>query len=389
MAGILNELPFDQKEYASRVEKVRQGMEKRGLDLLLVTVPENCYYLTGFQSGHHNTFLVLALPLKGEAAWLVRNTELSNLRALGPASWVKQNHGFHDSDDPIAVLAGVIRELGHESSNIGIEHAGYFFSISYYLNLLKMLPEARFNDSSDIVEWVRRIKSPAELSYMRQAGEVTAKAVQAGIDALHEGMTDRELASIIQATATREGSEIMSMGPFVTTGKRTFLAHSSWVGATINKGDIVNTEMASVVARYNTPIFRVSVIGEPSDELKRFHDASRTGLEAGLKNIRPGITSGEADRVIREAVEKTGYGEYFVVRAGYGIGLAFSPAWDESRVMIVRPGDSTVLEAGMCFHMVPALYKEGLGAVCCSLPVEITDDGPKPLTSIEPKLFVR
>ena len=389
MTGTLIELPFEQKEYASRVERVRQGMERRGLDLLLVTVPENSYYLTGFQTGAHMSFLVLALPLKGEAAWIVRKTELSNVRNLPPESWVKQHHGVDDSDDPIEVLAGIVKELGYESSKIGIEQEGYFLTISYYLQLLKALPKAQLMDGSNTVEEVRRVKSPAELSYLRQAGEITAKAVRAGIDALHEGMTDRELASIILATATKEGGETMSMGPFITTGKRTYLAHSSWIGATINRGDIVNTEMASVVARYNTPIFRVSVIGEPSDELKRFHDASHTGLEAALKHIKPGITAGEADRVIRDAVEKTGYGEYFVVRAAYGLGIAFSPGWDESSVMMCKPGDPRVIEAGMCFHLVPALYKEGLGAVCCSMPVEITDDGPKPLTSIEPKLFVR
>jgi len=144
-----------------------------------------------------------------------------------------------------------------------------------------------------------------------------------------------------------------------------------------------------VVARYNTPAFRVSVIGQPSDELKRFHDASYAGLEAGLANIKPGVTSGEADRVVRAAVEKKGFGEYFVVRAAYSIGLGFSPGWGEDHVMSIRPGDHRVIEPGMCFHLVPALYKEGLGAVCCSMPIEITKSGCRPLTSIEPKLFVK
>jgi Xaa-Pro aminopeptidase len=101
------------------------------------------------------------------------------------------------------------------------------------------------------------------------------------------------------------------------------------------------------------------------------------------------MTSDQGDRVVREAIKKKGLGEYFVVRAAYSIGLAFTAAWGEFHIMSIRPKDPRTLEPGMCFHLVPALYKEGFGAVCCSMPIEITGDGCRSLTSIEPKLFVR
>ena len=382
--------PFKPEEYSNRVERVREEMERRGLDLLLVSVPDNIYYLTGFQTGWlMQTFLVLVLPLKGEAVWVLRNTELSNARYLAKVSWVKESYGVDDSDDPIELLASVLRQLGYQESHIGIEQNGHYFNIFSYFKLQKVLSRIKLGDGSNIIEDLRRIKSEAELMYMRQAGEITAKALRAGIDAIHEGMTDSELASILLATATREGSAPMSCGPFVTTGKRSFLAHSSWVGIPINQGDVVNTEMAAVAGRYNTPVFRVSVIGEPSDELKRFHDASYAGLKAGLANIGPGMTSDQGDRVVREAIKRTGLGEYFVVRAAYSIGIAFTAAWGEFHIASIRPRDSRILENGMCFHLVPALYKDGFGAVCCSMPIEITADGCRPLTSIEPQLFVR
>ena len=43
----------------------------------------------------------------------------------------------------------------------------------------------------------------------------------------------------------------------------------------------------------------------------------------------------------------------------------------------------------MTFHLVPALYKAGFGAVCCSLPVVVTETGLQPLLDLEAKLFVR
>lgn len=180
----------------------------------------------------------------------------------------------------------------------------------------------------------------------------------------------------------------MSAGPYVTVGERTFMAHSSWVGQAIRRGDIVNTEMAARVNGYNAPCFRVAVIGHASPSLQRFHAASEQGLHAGLEGIRSGMTSAAADRVVRNAIEATGLGEYFVVRAAYGIGLGFAPAWSEDHVMSIRPGDQRVLAAGMCFHLVPALYKAGFGAVCCSMPVMVTERGLEPLLDHEPRLYV-
>ena len=389
MAEPLIKLPFDEQEYSSRVKRTRQEMDSQGIDLLLVSVPENYYYLTGLQSGAHDTLLILALPLTGEAVWIVRKTELSNVNSYAKVSWVKRGYGVEDSDDPVAVIASVLRELGYEKSTIGIEEESMVFNVSTYLKLQKELPNARIAEGLEVVESLRKVKSDAELQYMRRAGSVTSKALQAGIDSLHEGQMDNELASIVLSTAIKEGCEITCSGPFITTGQRTFLAHSSWAGVRINDGDVVNTEMASVVQRYNTPTFRVSVIGEPSDELRRIHDASYAGLQAGLDNFKPGMTSGDADKVVRDAIDKAGYGEYFVVRAAYGIGLGFSPGWDENHIMSIRPGDPRPLEEGMCFHLVPVLYKDGLGAVCCSSPLEITKEGCRPLSTIEPKLFVR
>ena len=100
------------------------------------------------------------------------------------------------------------------------------------------------------------------------------------------------------------------------------------------------------------------------------------------------MTSTEADAIVREPIVKAGYGEYFTVRAAYGIGVGFAPGWGENSVINIRPRDRRRLEPGMCFHVVPALYRQDLGAVCCSMPIHITTTGIERLTAIEPKLFV-
>lgn len=241
-----------------------------------------------------------------------------------------------------------------------------------------------------LVERLRSVKSPAELAYMRRAGAISAKAIRAAFDALRDGVTDSELAAVLIAAAIREGSGRMGMQPFVAAGPRTFRAHASWSGTPIRRGEVINVELASQVCHYHVPTFRVFSLGEPTAEIRRMHDASERGLRAGLEGIRPGMTSHDADRVVRDAIEAAGYGAHFPVRAAYGIGIALAPGWGETAdVMAIRPDDRRVLAPGMCFHLVPALYKEGVGCVCASMPIEVTDGGVSALAPIEAKLFVR
>jgi Xaa-Pro dipeptidase len=380
-------LPFRLEEYVERLSRTRESMIQRGLDLLVLTVPASVNYLTGFETGTASSNMVLLLPTEGDAVLVVRKTELSNAEALATQSWIKATRGVDDSEDYAEALASVISRFRSPNGQIGIEQNGIFFTIASFRELAERFPQVAWLGADDIVSTLRATKSQAELVYMRKAGQIAASAMEEGIGSIREGMVDRELAVNLFSAAVRRGSGPMPNGPLVTTGTRTFLAHSNWVGRTVERGDLVNTELAANVNHYNATVFRVSVVGQPSSEIERFHDASFQGLIAGLDRIGPGLTSHEADQIVRERITQLGYGEYFVVRAAYGLGLGFPPSWSDSSMQI-RPGDPRKLEEGMCFHLVPALYKRGLGAVCCSMSIEITAEGCRLLTPIEPKLFV-
>ena len=101
------------------------------------------------------------------------------------------------------------------------------------------------------------------------------------------------------------------------------------------------------------------------------------------------MTSGEADAVLRTPIERAGLGDLFVVRGAYSIGIGFAPSWGEGNTLAaIKSGSDDPLLPGMTFHLVPALYREGVGCVCCSMPVAITETGVAPLATIEPKLFI-
>ena len=73
-------------------------------------------------------------------------------------------------------------------------------------------------------------------------------------------------------------------------------------------------------------------------------------------------------------------------RVGYSIGLSYPPDWGE-RTVSLRPGDATVLEAGMCFHMQAGLWLEDFG-IAISESFLVTDKGGERLCDVARELIV-
>lgn len=381
-------LPFDEPEYETRRRNVLQSMEERGLDLLLVSAPANFFYLTGIYTGLISNYVfMLALFRDGKGIWIGRHTEMSNVRSKAHLTWASETISILDSSDAYESLAHHVTRLVPAGARVGVDYSSFCLSVAGFERLRRTAGSIDFVDASGLIEKHRAFKSPAELCYMRAAGRLSGQAIERALARFSPGQTDTELAATLIESAIRLGSEPMSMGPYVCAGLRTFQAHSSWVNAPIVEGDLINLEIAAVVARYNTPVFRIGVVGRHTDSIRRFADASLAGLEAGLSGIEPGMTSHQADALVRHAINKTGYGEYFTVRAAYGIGIGMQPTWGENSVASLKPNDTTLLQPSMCFHLVPALYKNDLGCVCCSMPIEITDGGVSCLTEIDPALI--
>ena len=105
--------------------------------------------------------------------------------------------------------------------------------------------------------------------------------------------------------------------------------------------------------------------------------------------IRPGVTSHEVDRAARAVMANAGLGRYFSHRTGYSIGIGLPPDWGEGRIMSINEHDPTVLEAGMCFHLIPDLKLVHQGGVVFSECVLVTETGHERLTEFPLEIFFK
>src|SRR5687768_4981434 len=153
-------LPFSLDEYRQRLDAVRAGMAQRGIDVALVSIPENIYYLTGYTTLGYYMYQVLMLPLDGEPLLLTYREERINVDRL---SWLERHVDYSVVDDPIEVTVDAVRSFGVAGRTLSVEESGYFFPIRTYRRLTAALDDVRWVDGSGLVEAARLVKSDAEL----------------------------------------------------------------------------------------------------------------------------------------------------------------------------------------------------------------------------------
>ena len=370
---------FPHEEFQSRMDAVRARMDERGLDVLLLTTPENIHYLSGYQTPGYYFFLGLIVPLKGDPVLVPPPHEESLVASY---SVVEDYRLFPDTEDPVAGVAGVLEGLGFARASIGVEYESWFLKIRDYMRLRMALPQATLHDGSGIVEMGRLIKSEREIGYMREAAVIAQAGVAAGLDAVAEGATERDLAAEVIRAQVMAGSEYSGLPPFVTSGEQhSMQVHSMWSDRKIGNGDVVFFEAPGVVNRYHVALTRAAFVGEPPELLVHGSEVNRDALRLAKERIRPGTPASEAFEAARQRIDDADVPYVQGRRIAYSIGTAFPPGWDEGHIFSINANEHRPFHEGMTFHVITTMRLPGLGAIGCSDTVLVTEDGCETLTS--------
>src|SRR2546426_1960663 len=206
-------LPFDAAEYARRQATLRARMDERDLDAVLLSGPENQYYLTGYETtGFHSFPQTLIVPRSSPPLLVTRRIEEGN----AGAAYMLASRGYRDDEGPAEVLALALRELGLAERTLGVEKGVPWLTVRLFEGLGRALPRARVVDVSGLVELMRAVKSPAEIAYMRQAAVAVAAVTAAGVGAGAVGVGDRETATALLPAGLVAGSAVGVKPPHTT-----------------------------------------------------------------------------------------------------------------------------------------------------------------------------
>ena len=199
-----DDMTFPHEEYVRRIEELRQRIQERHLDAVVISDPENIMYLTDYQTTGYSFFQALVVPLEKEPFMITRALEESNVIAR---TWVEVTRPYPDTGDAIQMLVDALREFGLANKRIGYERNSYFFPAYHQDVIHTSLKDGKLLDCFGIVEEGRVCKSRAEIEIMKRAAVATEAGMVAGIEACHAGATENEVGAAISAAMFRAGGE--------------------------------------------------------------------------------------------------------------------------------------------------------------------------------------
>lgn len=377
---------FELAEFHERLRKLKEAMFHRSIDVLVISDPSNMHYLTGYDgwSFYVHQGLVVALD-HPEPIWWGRGMDANGAKIT---SWLSHDNIRPYTDDyvqnpikhPMSFVADIIREHGWDRKRIAAEHDNYWFTGKCLSTLEKELPAAGgIIDGTGVANWVRIIKSPKEIEYMRKAALVSANVMQTAVDSIRAGKLERAAAAKIYHACVlgtdQAAGDHPAIFPIMPSNERTTCAHLGWdPERQYADGDLVLLELTGVHKRYHCPLSRTVFLGEPSAKLKNIAAAVLDGVDKVLEFIKPGVTAEEVEAEWRKVI--AAYGVVKPSRLGYSIGASYVPDWGE-RTISLRPGDKTVLKPGMTMHLMPGIWEDDMGFES-SEPFLVTENGCEP-----------
>lgn len=239
----------------------------------------------------------------------------------------------------------------------------------------------QWRPTADLVETLRERKDESEIARIREAADVATRALERTLPDLHVGMTELQVAGVLEKALRDAGSEGFPFPSIVAGGPRSALPHARSSGRALEQGDFLLMDFGAEVGGYCSDMTRTVVMGAASDEHRRVYDVVRVANERAAMGVRAGMTGRDADAIARQYIERAGYGELFGHSLGHGIGLEVHEA-----PRLARTAEGALPE-GAVVTIEPGVYRPGWGGVRIEDDVVLGADGPEILTQFPRELI--
>jgi Xaa-Pro aminopeptidase len=355
-------------EISERLARLRPRVAEAGADSLLVTALANVRYLTGF------TGSAALMLVTGEETLLVtdgryRTQAAEQLASAGLTGSVELViGGAQVQRDAIATAARRSGEsVGLEADNVTWGSQRRWAEVLVTMELVA---------TAGLVEGLRLVKDAGEVARIAAAAAIADAALAEVLDMLGQGRTETEVALALDTAMRRLGSEDRAFETIVASGPNAAKPHARPTDRPIGLGDPVVIDFGATYAGYRSDMTRTFCVGgAPAPELAQVFEVVAEAQAAGVAAVAPGVVTGAIDKVCRDRIGESGWGDAFEHGTGHGVGL------DIHEAPAVGQGSTAILTAGVVVTVEPGIYLAGLGGVRIEDTVVVTDQGCRPLTT--------
>jgi Xaa-Pro dipeptidase len=369
--------PITADERRARIARAQRLMTDGGIGAIVLEGGTSMAYFADVRWGLSERPFLLVIPAKGDPAYVAPGFEEQRAREV--IKFSNDVRVWQEDEDPLALVAGILKDRGASTARIGVEERVRFFIADA---LAKAAPASSIVLATPVTAGCRTIKSPAEIANMQYAMNITLAAFKAGLATLREGMTQGELAGNITSAYRAMGA---NGAVSVSFGQYTAFPHGSIEPQRLKEGDVVQIDDGVSWNGYQSDITRTTVFGKASARQTEVWNVEQRAQAAAFAAARVGATCESVDAAARKVITDAGFGPGYKVpglphRTGHGIGM------DGHEWTNFVKGNTTLLTPGMCFSDEPmiAIYGEfGIRLEDC---LYITPDGPRWFTQPSPAI---
>jgi Xaa-Pro aminopeptidase len=355
---------------AARLDRVRSWLAEQSIDALLVNQPENRVYLSGF-TGSAGMLLISA-----DLALIA--TDFRYYEQVGiesPQFELEKVTSTYADILPGLIARRPLTRIGFEADSATYADAR---------DWMQAVPGLDWVPTKGVVLEMRAVKDAVEIEALREAIRLTDEALGAALTRAVEGMTERQLAWLIESYIRTHGSPSVSFEIIVAAGPNGARPHARASDASLRNGEAIVIDVGARIGGYCADLTRTVCLGEPR-EPERFweiYDVVLRAQQAAEAAIRPGRTGKEVDAVARDLIVEAGYGEYFGHGLGHGVGLAVHelPRLSRLATAVLVPGNVVTVE--------PGIYLPEWGGVRIEDVVLVTDNGVEVLSKASKDPFI-
>jgi Xaa-Pro dipeptidase len=269
--------------------------------------------------------------------------------------------------------APFVQKLLGSSSTLGLNFAE--LTHSWYANLDKMLPKAKWVDVSAAIRKARATKDESEIARLRRAAEIGSAVGREIPSMLKAGMTELELAAEMEYRMNRLGAGGRSFATIVGFGPHGAEPHFSPGDSRLAPGQSIVCDFGAYYRRYASDITRSFHFGKRDDEMKRVHDTVEKAQSAALAEVRAGAAGKAVHDAAARVIDASPWKGRFTHGVGHMLGLAVHDG------AYFGPNVEGPLEAGMVITVEPGIYLPGKGGVRIEDDVLVTRNGYEFLTT--------
>lgn len=361
-------------EFERRIRRLREEMERAGVDGLLLTQETNVRYASAFYEVGWIVpafFYMVFIPRNDKLPPAIFCPEGDQIQTQ--ASWIETvirwdfPVGFYTGKVGEALVeasAEWLKKLGLAQAHIATELGAHFrmgLSIECFDGIRAALPDVKWSDCGEIMWAVRKIKSEEEIRRIREAAHISCRGVRAGFEAIREGASERDIANVMSSSMHAQGgSEIRFLSLYAGQERALWADSIPRREMIVRRGSLLQFDGGCTYDGYFSDFKRFACLGEPTADQRRFFGIAKASEQAAIEAVAPGVTCGAVYAASQQVLRDAGYGDFvdWCQKVGWS-SIGHNVGLDIHEMPGISIDSETRLEPDMVLAIEPFFYHNG------------------------------